>query len=353
MKVIAIEGVSGAGKSTFSRKLASVLEGLGKKVIVSEGIQSTKHLNFFTEILRERLQHNRFLRLPWGMETSTLYLEMYERVNLLKEQSAEITLYENYETSMWAYQLARAEEEGVELNEAIEFLERLDALFLVPPPTATICLQPPLDQIPSRLKERAETTAPYEKREADLMNSVNEKYKQLSTNWSPWIEVSTYSEIPQAEVSRIAEQVLEWTLDHRGPLIYLAGPLHTPGERWYLEKLGRKLEKLGARIFLPHKDVGLSDPNEYPTLRFFRADCSAIDKCDLVVAVLDGFTVDSGTAWEIGYAHHRGIRCFGTIDDTRIGNPLTQINLMIVNSCEIVSEETLLSEIRDLTKSDD
>lgn len=349
MKVIALEGISGAGKSTLSRKLAATLQEMGKEVTVTEGIQSTKHPNFFTHILRDRLQHDRFLRLPWGIETSTLYLEMYERINSLYEHAPEFVLYENYESSIWAYQLVRAEEEQIEPDKAVELLEKFDSLFTVPPPVATVFTQPLLDQIPSRLKERGETDAPYEASEAELIKSVNRKYEHLAVQWSPWIRIPTHSDVSHEEVTRLAERLVETTLDSNRPFIYLAGPLHTPGERWYLELLGRKLEKLGTRVFLPHKDVGLSDPNDAATQKFFEADCSAVDRCDLVVAVLDGFDVDSGTAWEIGYAHKRGIKCYGVLDDTRIGDPFTQINLMIVNSCEIVTQESLFSQIRELT----
>ena len=40
-----------------------------------------------------------------------------------------------------------------------------------------------------------------------------------------------------------------------------------------------------------------------------------VDASDLVVAVLDGVDVDSGTAWEIGYAYAKGKPVIGLRTD--------------------------------------
>jgi nucleoside 2-deoxyribosyltransferase len=42
-----------------------------------------------------------------------------------------------------------------------------------------------------------------------------------------------------------------------------------------------------------------------------------VDSSDIVVAVLDGVDVDSGTAWEIGYAYAKGKPVVGLRTDFR------------------------------------
>ena len=57
----------------------------------------------------------------------------------------------------------------------------------------------------------------------------------------------------------------------------------------------------------------------------------AIDRCDLVFAVLDGVDVDSGTAAEIGYAFARGKAILGYRGDFRLSadNEGSTVNLQV------------------------
>ena len=57
----------------------------------------------------------------------------------------------------------------------------------------------------------------------------------------------------------------------------------------------------------------------------------AIDDCDLVLAVLDGADVDSGTAAEIGYAFARGKKVIGYRGDFRLAadNVGSTVNLQV------------------------
>jgi nucleoside 2-deoxyribosyltransferase len=58
---------------------------------------------------------------------------------------------------------------------------------------------------------------------------------------------------------------------------------------------------------------------------------TAIDRCDGLVAVLDGSDVDSGTAAEIGYAFARGKRVLGYRGDARSAgdNDAVVVNLQV------------------------
>lgn len=56
-----------------------------------------------------------------------------------------------------------------------------------------------------------------------------------------------------------------------------------------------------------------------------------IDKADIVIAILEGTDVDSGTASEIGYAAARGKTIYGIREDIRMAgdNPGCDVNLQV------------------------
>ncbi len=60
-------------------------------------------------------------------------------------------------------------------------------------------------------------------------------------------------------------------------------------------------------------------------------NAAAIQQCDLVIAVLDGVDVDSGTASEIGYAAGLGKPSFGLRTDSRLAgdNLGSRVNLQV------------------------
>ena len=62
-----------------------------------------------------------------------------------------------------------------------------------------------------------------------------------------------------------------------------------------------------------------------------RGNTEALDACDLVLAVLDGPDVDSGTAAEIGYAYARGKTILGYRGDFRLSadNEGATVNLQV------------------------
>ena len=61
-----------------------------------------------------------------------------------------------------------------------------------------------------------------------------------------------------------------------------------------------------------------------------RRNSEAIRGSQLLVAVLDGQEIDSGTAAEVGYASAIGLTCFGLRTDLRkIGEPGATVNLQV------------------------
>ena len=94
---------------------------------------------------------------------------------------------------------------------------------------------------------------------------------------------------------------------------YIAGPLFDDHERVYLEKITQIVESFGFNTFLPHRDAGLvtGDFTYEKKVKVFDVDMEYLEPADLVVALLSGRDVDSGTAAEIGYAYKASKRLIG------------------------------------------
>lgn len=93
--------------------------------------------------------------------------------------------------------------------------------------------------------------------------------------------------------------------------IYIAGPLFNVHEKKYLEEIAEVLEGNGYDCFLPHRDQTGIDPEELKNNDMsqstkdiiFQTDVQALNESDLVVALVTGQDIDSGTASEIGYMY--------------------------------------------------
>jgi len=131
-------------------------------------------------------------------------------------------------------------------------------------------------------------------------------------------------------------------------LIYLAGPLgfseagrafhndvvipllkrggHTTLDPWTLTDRRKIDAVLGMPYGQERKDAWAALNNEIGA-----NNQTAIDRADLIVAVLDGTDVDSGTAAEIGYAFAKGKRIIGYRGDFRLSadNEGSIVNLQI------------------------
>ena len=94
---------------------------------------------------------------------------------------------------------------------------------------------------------------------------------------------------------------------------YIAGPLFDDHEREYLVKIGEIVESFGFNTFLPHRDAGLvtGDFTHEKKVKVFDVDMEYLEPADLVVALLTGRDVDSGTAAEIGYAYKASKKLIG------------------------------------------
>jgi nucleoside 2-deoxyribosyltransferase len=130
--------------------------------------------------------------------------------------------------------------------------------------------------------------------------------------------------------------------------VYLAGPLgfSEAGRAFHNGTLIPALLRLGCEVLDPWS---LTDPAKIAAVAklpygaekrdaWRRLNCeiggnnrAAIDRCDLVLAVLDGVDVDSGTAAEIGYAFAKGKPILGYRGDFRLSadNEGSIVNLQV------------------------
>lgn len=120
--------------------------------------------------------------------------------------------------------------------------------------------------------------------------------------------------------------------------LYLAAPLFNKREREYNRFLKINLEKLFS-VYLPQEDglllaslVKEGVEVEVAESIVFDADIASMKDCHLVLAVLDGATVDEGVAFEVGYMYALGRTCVGLQGDVRRQLP-TGNNPMI--SCSL------------------
>lgn len=126
---------------------------------------------------------------------------------------------------------------------------------------------------------------------------------------------------------------------------YIAGPLFNEGERWFDEQIDQIAQEAGFTTFLPHRDGkegGMKNADNIP--RIFAEDRDAIDRCDIVIANLNGITTDDGTAWEIGYAYAKGKHIVGIYTDWRLQFTHQTVNLMI--ECSLNKLVRSLDELR-------
>lgn len=124
--------------------------------------------------------------------------------------------------------------------------------------------------------------------------------------------------------------------------IYLAGPLFSKAERDFNLSLRDRLVEMGFEVFLPQVDGedNLENRMHEKQMCIFENDVKGIDQSDIVLAVLDGGSdVDSGTAWEMGYAYAKGKKVLGLKTDFRTFGEEGIVNLMMEMSIEVLARD--------------
>lgn len=131
--------------------------------------------------------------------------------------------------------------------------------------------------------------------------------------------------------------------------VYLAAPLFSEAERDFNRKLGEEIKSAGFKVFLPQEDSNNIKDEKNRQEIIFNKNVAAIERSDIIAAVIDGTDVDSGTAWEIGYAFAKGKPIIGLRTDFRTLGIEGTVNLMIERSlvlCASVPE--LLNRLKSL-----
>ncbi len=137
-------------------------------------------------------------------------------------------------------------------------------------------------------------------------------------------------------------------------IVYVAGPLFSEAERKFLELMVDTLAKVAgldptADFFLPHRDGG--ELGKGPRRKdIFRLDLEQVDSASIVVALLDGQDVDSGTCIELGFGYAKNKKIFGLLTDFRAYHTADpephRPNLMVWGVCE--EGKTLFEDINSL-----
>lgn len=124
--------------------------------------------------------------------------------------------------------------------------------------------------------------------------------------------------------------------------VYVAGPLFSEAERSFLEKTINDLVDIiglfsDIEFMLPHRVCSNAE-------HIFDCDMTYLAAADMVLAWLDGSDIDSGTAFEIGYAYSKGKAIAGYITDKRFNGE--NINKMIYGACN--NGGLIFDSIKDL-----
>jgi len=137
--------------------------------------------------------------------------------------------------------------------------------------------------------------------------------------------------------------------------VFIAGPLFSQAEREYNLKVDEGLREQGFETFLPQRDAGKLDEllikeGERAYRTIFERDLKGLDWADVVVAILDGTDVDSGTAFEVGYSFANGKPVVGLKTDMRVFAKDEELNNMLTQGIRALARnlDEVVSELRKL-----
>jgi nucleoside 2-deoxyribosyltransferase len=122
--------------------------------------------------------------------------------------------------------------------------------------------------------------------------------------------------------------------------VYLAGPLFSQAERNWNASLRDLLATHLFEVFLPQEqgeDTG-AGRGSLSVEGIYAKNRAALDAAHMVVAVCDGADADSGTAWEMGYAHARGKPVYAARTDFRRVGESERVNLMLEHAAVFVDD---------------
>lgn len=152
--------------------------------------------------------------------------------------------------------------------------------------------------------------------------------------------------------------------------IYFAAPLFSQSDLAYNDYLVKTIREIDndLTIYVPQENADINDKTSYADSQMIAlADTEEVLKSDLMIALLDGVTIDAGVASEIGVAYATGIPIIGLYTDSRqqgadngkkiaalqvpAENQFHYLNLYTVgliklNGLIVTSEEDLVKQIK-------
>ena len=102
--------------------------------------------------------------------------------------------------------------------------------------------------------------------------------------------------------------------------IYFAAPLFAKSDLLYNAMLVKKIRAVSEdlTVYLPQENEAINDKTAYADSKMIAlADTEKVLESDLMIALLDGLTIDAGVASEIGVAYAKGNPVIGLYTDSR------------------------------------
>lgn len=102
--------------------------------------------------------------------------------------------------------------------------------------------------------------------------------------------------------------------------LYFASPLFASMEVRYNASVVKEIRERyqDIEVYLPQEQGEINDKSAYAnSLMIAKADTDALLSSDVLIAVIDGLSIDPGVASEIGVAYQAGIPIIGLYTDSR------------------------------------
>ncbi len=131
--------------------------------------------------------------------------------------------------------------------------------------------------------------------------------------------------------------------------VFLAAPLFSEAEREFNSKIAEKLRGKGFEVWLAQEAPFIEKGTHKEKRMIYEGDVLALKRSDVLVAILDGAGVDSGVAYEMGFAKALGKPIIGFKTDYRTFSRMEEVNLMLEVS--VIKVCTSMSKVIDLLQS--
>ncbi|MGM8138347.1 nucleoside 2-deoxyribosyltransferase [Enterococcus italicus] len=112
--------------------------------------------------------------------------------------------------------------------------------------------------------------------------------------------------------------------------LYFAAPLFSESDVLFNAQLAKAIREKypDHTIYLPQENAAINDKQAYADSKMIAlADTAEVQKSQLMIALLDGLTIDPGVASEIGIAYASGIPVVALYTDSRQQGAMNQQKL--------------------------